>query len=45
MSLFDEDQEDEYSMWSRPFTFGKDVVRVEEEWGLGIGVTTEVLGA
>ena len=28
---------DEYSMWSRPFTFGSLKVRVEEEWGLGIG--------
>lgn len=26
-------------MWSRGFTFGKDIkVRVEEEWGLGIGM-------
>lgn len=32
-----QDEEEGFSMWSRPFTFGDNKVRVEEEWGLGIG--------
>ena len=31
------EQDNEYSMWSRPFTLGSQQVRVQEEWGLGIG--------
>ena len=30
-------------MWSRPFTFGKHDVRVEEEWGLGIGKASDLM--
>ena len=30
-------QDDGFSMWSRPFTFAGNAVRVEEGWGIGIG--------
>lgn len=35
--LYTRMQDDGFSMWSRPFKFGNNNIRVEEEWGLGIG--------
>ena len=38
-------QDDGYSMWSRPFTFAGNTVRVEEGWGIGIGERPDLLSA